>query len=54
MPAPTPTPARDPREPDHSKSGIFVLNRCWKCNDGQKPCARGGTHLCDFPRARND
>ena len=48
-----PEPEPDPfYRPD--LQGIFRDHRCWKCNDGEKPCAMGGTHRCDYPRARND
>lgn len=44
----------DPRDPDHSRSGIFVHHNCWKCGSGQKPCVRGNPNGCDYSRARND
>lgn len=44
----------DPREPDHSRQGIFVYHNCWKCRDGAAPCTNGNPNLCDYPRARND
>lgn len=47
---------RDGRDPDPTKEGIFRDHRCWKCNDGEKPCVRKGghSHLCEYPHARND
>lgn len=45
---------RDPRESDPTKAGIFRDHRCWKCNDGKKPCAEGSPNLCGYPHARND
>ena len=47
-------PRPDPRDPDHSRSGIFVYHNCWKCNDGQKPCANGNASRCEYPHARDD
>lgn len=44
----------DPRDPDHSRSGIFVYHNCWKCQDGKKPCANGNPSRCEYPHARND
>ena len=44
----------DPRDPDHSRSGIFVSHNCWKCANGAKPCARGNRSWCEYPHARND
>ena len=40
--------------PDHSKRGIFVYHRCWKCDDGARPCVNGTPNRCDYPRARNE
>jgi hypothetical protein len=45
---------RDPRDPDHTKTGIFVYNRCAYCDDGRLPCKQGAVNHCDNPRARND
>lgn len=45
---------RDPREPDHSRPGIFAYHNCWKCSDGQKPCVNENPGACEYPRARND
>ena len=36
------------------QSSFFKDHRCWKCKNGQRPCALGGHHQCDYPRARND
>lgn len=44
----------DPRDPDHSRTGIFVLHNCWKCRNGEKPCVNRYPNQCDYPRARND
>lgn len=34
--------------------GMFRDHRCWKCQDGARPCAQGNPLNCDYPRARND
>lgn len=34
--------------------GIFRDHRCWKCNDGEKPCVKGNPRDCETLRARND
>lgn len=47
-------PPLDPRDPDHSRDGIFVYHNCWKCSDGAKPCVRSNPRLCEYPVARND
>lgn len=44
----------DPRDPDHSREGIFVYHNCAYCDDGNKPCKQGSPNRCDNPRARND
>lgn len=44
----------DPRDPDHSRKGIFVYHNCYRCDHGAKPCVQGGAHKCDNPHARND
>ena len=44
----------DPRDPDPSRPGIFADHNCWKCKDGQKPCASGNPRGCEYPHARND
>jgi hypothetical protein len=51
---PLPIARSDPRDPGQTKTGIFRDHRCWKCNDGAKPCANGSPSRCDYPRARND
>jgi len=42
----------DAAEP--TKTGMFVLHSCWKCNDGEKPCVVGNPRQCEYPHARND
>lgn len=44
----------DPRDPDHSRTGIFVYHNCWKCKSGEKPCVSGNPGICGYPHARND
>lgn len=44
----------DPRDPDHSRTGIFVYHNCSKCRNGERPCVNGSPSRCDHPRARND
>ena len=44
----------DPRDPDHTRSGIFVYHNCSKCGNGEKPCVNGSPGRCDYPQARND
>lgn len=44
----------DPRAPDPTRTGIFRDHNCWKCRDGEKPCAQGAPNRCEYPRARND
>jgi hypothetical protein len=39
---------------DLSKTGIFRDHRCWKCNDGERPCVQSRPGLCEYPHARND
>jgi hypothetical protein len=34
--------------------GIFRDHRCWKCNDGEKPCVEVDAYRCQYPHARND
>ena len=41
----------DPREPDYSRSGIFITHNCSRCRDGTLPCS---AWPCEFPHARND
>jgi hypothetical protein len=45
---------RDGREPDPTKTGIFRDHRCWRCNDGEKPCVQRYPNQCEYPHARND
>lgn len=33
---------------------IFAYHRCWKCDDGARPCVNGSPNRCDFPRARDE
>ena len=47
-------PKPDPRDPDHSRSGIFVYHNCYRCKDGTLPCKSGNPNKCEYPRARND
>ncbi len=49
-----PSPKPDPRDPDHSRAGMFVYHNCWKCQSGEKPCVNGNPGRCEFPHARND
>lgn len=50
-------PALDPREPDHSRQGIFVHHNCHRCRNGTRldrcptPKTPGN---CGEPMARND
>ena len=44
----------DPRDPDHSRVGMFVLHNCARCDDGKKPCVVGNPRQCEYPHARND
>ena len=46
----------DPRDPDYSREGIFQTHNCYRCNNGEEPCARGLKlrYLCDNLHARND
>jgi len=37
------SPARDPRSPDPTKTGVFRDHTCWRCKDGAKPCAQGNS-----------
>lgn len=46
--------AVDPRDPDHSRTGIFVNHNCFRCRDGALPCKTGNPNRCEFPHARND
>ena len=44
----------DPREPDHSRPGIFAYHNCYRCEHGKKPCLKGNPRDCDNLFARND
>jgi len=39
---------------DHSREGYWRYHRCWKCDNGRKPCPQAGQGGCEYPRARND
>lgn len=41
-------PRENPRQP------IFRNHNCWKCRDGERPCAEGNYNCCSYPHARND
>lgn len=47
-------PALDPRDPDHSRTGIFVYHNCSYCRSGELPCKQGHPNRCEYPHARND
>ncbi len=44
----------DPREPDYSRSGVFIDHNCWRCDSGKKPCIKSNPRDCDTLHARND
>jgi len=44
----------DPRDPDYTRVGMFVLHNCSRCKDGREPCIAGNPHQCEYPHARND
>lgn len=44
----------DPRDPDYSQEGMFVLHNCWKCQNGAARCVSGNPRQCEYPHARND
>jgi hypothetical protein len=44
---------RDSKEPT-MLTGMFVLHRCWKCNDGERACVTDNPRQCKYPHARND
>lgn len=47
----------DSRDPDYSRSGIFIDHNCSRCSDGAKACPDGQTgpsRNCEYPHARND
>ncbi len=41
-------PRENPRHP------MFRDHNCWKCGNGEKPCAEGNYGNCSYPHARND
>lgn len=42
------------RLPTAPADGMFRDHRCWRCQDGDKPCVAGNPRRCEFPHARND
>lgn len=50
----TPREKPDPRDPDYSREGIFVLHNCFRCDSGRLSCVQGNPSRCEYPRARND
>ena len=44
----------DPRDPDHSREGMFVNHNCYRCRHGAMPCVNGHMWDCEYPHARND
>jgi hypothetical protein len=40
--------------PANQQSTIFRDHNCWKCRNGEKPCAQGHPHRCEHPHAKND
>ena len=49
-----PTRPVDPRDPDHSREGMFVYHNCYRCDSGAQPCVNGSPNGCEYLRARND
>lgn len=47
-------PPLDPRDPDHTKTGVFIYHNCARCRSGALPCVKGAPHLCDNLHARDD
>lgn len=45
---------RDPRDPDHTRTGIFVNHNCTGCRNGALPCREGNSRSCSYLHARND
>lgn len=43
----------DSRDPDHSRSGMFVHHNCWACLSGKRPCVNDNPRSCEYPQARN-
>ena len=44
----------DPRDPDYTRVGMFVLHNCARCKDGREPCITGNPRQCEYPHARDD
>lgn len=44
----------DPRDPDYTRVGMFILHNCWRCKDGREACVAGDPRQCEYPHARND
>ncbi len=44
----------DPREPDPSRFGLFILHNCQRCLNGRRLCVRGNPTNCEYLHARND
>lgn len=44
----------DPRDPDYTRSGMFILHNCFRCKDGREACVVGNPRQCEYPHARND
>lgn len=49
-----PLGATDPYTNPEPRHPMFRDHRCWKCNDGEKPCAQSRPGICEYPHARND
>ena len=45
---------RDSRDPDPTKTGMFVLHNCWRCQNGAARCVFGNPRQCEYLHARND
>ncbi len=55
MTTPTqPAAQPDPREADHSRTGMFAYHNCTRCDHGRLPCRQGQHNTCSNPIARND
>ena len=46
--------APDPRDPDYTRVGMFVLHNCARCKDGREACVAGNPRQCEYPPARTD
>ena len=44
----------DLRDPDYTRTGIFVYHNCSYCHSGELPCKTGNPNRCEYPYARND